>query len=164
MDRFTEHQRRLWQQMLQVISDHRANRMTFSAMVGNLEGALDAGDFKDAGIREQWYDVWTPLEIARATGSRRVRMSTNTYRRCRRISKTHSPLTVIAGENRAALRDETRLLEEYGGQPGTRQKITSSICTAADSVRIETHAYGNAVTGRSSFSLLLMEPAVDCEM
>lgn len=68
MDKFTEHQRRLWQQMLQVISDYRAGKVTFCAMVGNLEGALDAGDFKDAGIREQWYDVWTPLEIARATG------------------------------------------------------------------------------------------------
>lgn len=56
--------------------------------------------------------------------------------------------TVIAGGNRAAIRDEARLLAEYGGQPGTWQKITSSMYTAADSVKFETHAYRNAVTGQ----------------
>lgn len=68
MKTFSDHQRRLWQQMLQIIEDYLSKKILFSEMVGNLEGALDAGDFKDANIREKWYDLWTPLEISRATG------------------------------------------------------------------------------------------------
>jgi hypothetical protein len=28
-----------------------------------LEGALDAGEFQNKDLVEQWYDLWTPLEI-----------------------------------------------------------------------------------------------------
>lgn len=53
--------------MLQAIADYHDDKIGYSEMVGVLEGALDAGDFKDMDIRNKWYDLWTPLEIARAT-------------------------------------------------------------------------------------------------
>ena len=67
MKKFSDHQRRIWQQMLQIIEDYLSEKILYAEMVGNLEGALDAGDFKDENIREKWYDLWTPLEIFRAT-------------------------------------------------------------------------------------------------
>jgi RHS repeat-associated protein len=56
--------------------------------------------------------------------------------------------TAIAGGNLATLRDESRLISQYGGSQGTWQKLTSGPYTAADGVRFETHAYRNVVTGQ----------------
>ncbi len=38
----------------------------FYSIVGQLEGALDAAEFKDKSLISEWYDYWTPLEIRRA--------------------------------------------------------------------------------------------------
>lgn len=63
---FNEHQERLWSGMLQSVEKFREGKITFSKFVGGLEGALDAGEFKDQQLITSWYGVWTPLEIARS--------------------------------------------------------------------------------------------------
>ena len=67
MPTFTSQQRRLWSDMIEAVARYRAGAVSFSQMVGALEGALDAGDFEETDLRRRWYDLWTPLEIARAT-------------------------------------------------------------------------------------------------
>lgn len=62
----TEHQRRLWQEMISLIDSYSQGRIDFDALVGRLEGALDAGEFSDPDLVRRWYDVWTPLEVHRA--------------------------------------------------------------------------------------------------
>jgi hypothetical protein len=64
---FNDHQCRLWNHMLQAIANYRSGKIKYPEMVDRLEGALDAGDFQDAELQSRWYDLWTPLEIARAT-------------------------------------------------------------------------------------------------
>jgi RHS repeat-associated protein len=56
----------------------------------------------------------------------------------------------IAGAGtRVAIKDEARLVAEYGGSPGTWQKISSaSSYTAADGVQFQTRAYRNVVSGQ----------------
>ncbi len=76
---FNDHQYRLWRGMLQTILDYRAGKIRYSEMVGNLEGALDAGEFQDMNLRGRWYDLWTPLEIARATGATNLQGSETRY-------------------------------------------------------------------------------------
>lgn len=63
---FNEHQSRLWNSMIQSIEDFRKGKLQYYDFVGELEGALDAGEFQDKNLVEQWYDIWTPLESLRA--------------------------------------------------------------------------------------------------
>jgi len=63
---FNEHQSRLWDSMLRTIADFRNGKIQYYDFVGALEGALDAGEFQDRHLIEQWYDYWTPLEVLRA--------------------------------------------------------------------------------------------------
>ncbi len=63
---FNEHQLRLWDSMLRSIADFREGKIQYYDFVGALEGALDAGEFQNKHIIEQWYRYWTPLEILRA--------------------------------------------------------------------------------------------------
>ena len=62
-----EQQNRLWQSMLSIIDDFRKGKIKYSDVVSKLEGALDAGEFKNETLIRQWYDYWTPLEILNAT-------------------------------------------------------------------------------------------------
>lgn len=62
-----KHQNRLWRTMIDVIKDFRKGKIKFSDAVSKLEGALDAGEFKNEILIRQWYDYWTPLEILNAT-------------------------------------------------------------------------------------------------
>lgn len=61
-----EHQSRLLRNMLQLFEQFRQGNLNYYDFVGALEGALDAGEFRDKGFVEKWYDFWTPLESARA--------------------------------------------------------------------------------------------------
>ncbi|HEX6982573.1 MAG TPA: hypothetical protein VF181_07410 [Balneolaceae bacterium] len=63
---FNEHQSRLWRRMLKLIEDFRKGKLQYYDFVGELEGTLDAGEFQDKKLVEQWYDFWTPLESLRA--------------------------------------------------------------------------------------------------
>jgi hypothetical protein len=65
-----EHQKRLWQHMIDVIENYLdKNNENFHDVVGGLEGALDASEIKNSELINEWYDYWTPLEIWRATDS-----------------------------------------------------------------------------------------------
>lgn len=61
-----EHQSRLLHNMLQLVEQFRQGKLKYYNFVGALEGAIDAGEFKDKGFVERWYDFWTPLESMRA--------------------------------------------------------------------------------------------------
>ena len=61
-----EHQHRLWLSMLEMIEDYRKGAVSFPQLVGQLEGALDAGEFRDERLVERFYDFWQPLEITNA--------------------------------------------------------------------------------------------------
>lgn len=62
----TEHQRRLWEEMIGLIDSYSRGEIDFGSLVGRLEGALDAAEFSDRQLVERWYDAWTPLETHRA--------------------------------------------------------------------------------------------------
>ena len=63
----SDHQRRLWQNMIELIQSYlNEETIDFHSLVGQLEGALDASDIDDKILINQWYDLWTPLEIRRA--------------------------------------------------------------------------------------------------
>jgi hypothetical protein len=65
-----EHQKRLWQHMIDVIENYLdKNNENFHDVVGELEGALDASEIKNSELISEWYDYWTPLEVWRATDS-----------------------------------------------------------------------------------------------
>lgn len=77
---FNEHQLRLWNSMIQSIEDFRKGKLQYYDFVGELEGALDAGEFQDMNLVEQWYDFWTPLESLRAQKGNNVTIKeTNKY-------------------------------------------------------------------------------------
>ena len=62
-----EHQRRLWQNMIDLIQSYlNGETEDFYKVIGGLEGALDASEIKDDDLIHQWYDLWMPLEIRRA--------------------------------------------------------------------------------------------------
>jgi hypothetical protein len=61
-----EYQHRLWLRMLEVIESYRTRAISFSQLVGELQGALDAGEFRDTALVERFYDFWQPLEITNA--------------------------------------------------------------------------------------------------
>lgn len=62
----TEHQRRLWNEMIGLIDAYSGGEIEFGALVGGLEGALDAAEFSDRDLVKRWYDAWTHLETHRA--------------------------------------------------------------------------------------------------
>jgi hypothetical protein len=63
----TEHQRRLWQGMVDLIQRYLDGETTdFYGTVGKLEGSLDAAEIKDSMLVDMWYGYWTPLEARRA--------------------------------------------------------------------------------------------------
>ena len=64
---FNELQSRLWNNMLKAIEDFKNGKIKYFDLVYELEGALDAGEFRDKSLTEQWYHFWTPLEILYAT-------------------------------------------------------------------------------------------------
>lgn len=53
--------------MIRLTEDYAAGALPLGALVGELEGALDAGDFRDKLLREDFYRVWGPLEVHYAT-------------------------------------------------------------------------------------------------
>jgi hypothetical protein len=61
-----EHQHRLWLSMLKMIEDYRKGAVSFPQVVGQLEGALDAGEFRDERLVERFYEFWQRLEITNA--------------------------------------------------------------------------------------------------
>lgn len=63
---FNEYQSRLWLGMIKSIEDFRKGESRYYDFVGELEGALDIGEFQNKELINQWYDFWTPLEILRA--------------------------------------------------------------------------------------------------
>ena len=60
---FNKVQSRLWIKMIVAIEDFRKGKIQYHDLVYELEGALDAGEFKDKNLIEQWYNLWTSLEI-----------------------------------------------------------------------------------------------------
>jgi hypothetical protein len=68
-----DHQRRVWKNMISSIDAYRSSRTGFYKMVGDLEGGLDAGEFRDKQLIRDFYDVWEDLEIARALDGDAVR-------------------------------------------------------------------------------------------
>lgn len=61
-----DHQSRLWSGMLQLIEDFQQGNLRYCDFLDALEGALDAGEFRDRNLVEKWCEFWTPLEIVRA--------------------------------------------------------------------------------------------------
>ena len=53
--------------MLKSMVNYRKDELSYSDFVYGLEGYLDAGEFQDKELIEQWYNFWTPLEILSAT-------------------------------------------------------------------------------------------------
>jgi len=67
LDEMTEHQKRLWQSMIDEIQHYLDGETEdFYSVVGNLEGALDASEISDEELINRWYDFWTPLDVRRA--------------------------------------------------------------------------------------------------
>lgn len=66
MTALNEHQSRLWRRMLQLIEEYKQGTLNYYEFVGALEGALDAGEFRDKALVQRWYEFWTPLESVRA--------------------------------------------------------------------------------------------------
>ena len=65
--KFNALQKRLWIDMLKSIESYRKGELCYSDFIYGLEGSLDAGEYQDKEIIEQWYNFWTPLEILSAT-------------------------------------------------------------------------------------------------
>ena len=64
---FNDHQKRLWQSMINVISQYlKRSNSDFHSLVGDIEGALDASELKDTELITKWYEYWGPLEEFRA--------------------------------------------------------------------------------------------------
>ena len=64
---FKELQKRLWANMLISTESYRKGELRYSDFVYGLEGSLDVGEYQDKELIEQWYNLWTPLEILSAT-------------------------------------------------------------------------------------------------
>ena len=52
--------------MLGMVESYRTGAISLPQLVGELQGALDAGEFEDEALVEQFYDLWQPLEITNA--------------------------------------------------------------------------------------------------
>ena len=66
MNKFNEHQLRLWDNMIKFIDEYTENKINFSQLVSNLRGALQAGEFKGEELIKKWYEFWGALEIYNA--------------------------------------------------------------------------------------------------
>ena len=68
--KLSNHQKRLWQSMINVISQYlKRSSSDFDNLVGELEGALDASGLKNAELVTKWYEYWGPLEEFRASAA-----------------------------------------------------------------------------------------------
>lgn len=61
------HQRRLWSDMKRATDEYLAGVRNLPELVGALQGATDAGEFKDRDTLDAFYELWTPLEEYNAT-------------------------------------------------------------------------------------------------
>ena len=59
--------------MVSMLEDFKAGRIGFARMVGSLEGTLDAGEYRDKSLTDQWYDRWIDLETVNALQGNDVR-------------------------------------------------------------------------------------------
>lgn len=66
MLKFNDHQLRLWNRMIYAIEDYKNNAISFSKLVSELHGALQASEFKDEQLIKEWYNLWGSLEIHNA--------------------------------------------------------------------------------------------------
>src|SRR2546425_1463289 len=66
MTEMNDHQKRIWNRMISSLDAYGSSRTGFYKMVGDLEGGLDAGEFRDQTLIREFYDLWEELEIARA--------------------------------------------------------------------------------------------------
>src|SRR5580658_4541085 len=57
-----DHQRRMWSAMLDLIGTHRAGRLDLGALVEGLRGLYTEADPHDAGSRDQFEAMWSPLD------------------------------------------------------------------------------------------------------
>jgi len=64
--KLTEQQHRLWNSMQRSVENYKAQNISFPELVGALEGAFEAGEFRDGSLAERFYDLWQPLEITNA--------------------------------------------------------------------------------------------------
>jgi hypothetical protein len=64
---FNKLQKRFWANMIKSSESYRKGELCYNDFVYSLEGYLDAGEYRDKGLIEQWYNLWTPLEILSAT-------------------------------------------------------------------------------------------------
>src|SRR5689334_7629614 len=64
--KLTEHQHRLWTAMLGTVENYKSGNISFPELVGALEGAFEAGEFRDGRLVERFYNLWQPLEITNA--------------------------------------------------------------------------------------------------
>jgi len=56
------HQRRMWAAMLDQISAYRAGRLGLRALVQDLRGLYIEADSHDAGVRDQFEVMWSPID------------------------------------------------------------------------------------------------------
>src|SRR5437867_10599738 len=66
MTEMNDHQKLISKRMISSLDAYRSSRTGFYKMVGDLEGGLDAGEFRDQTLIREFYDLWGELEIARA--------------------------------------------------------------------------------------------------
>lgn len=63
---FNDHQKRLWGKLIEFIKQYREDNISFTELVSNLHGAMQAGEFKNEELIKQWYSYWGNLEIHNA--------------------------------------------------------------------------------------------------
>lgn len=68
----SDHQLKMWRRMIELIGEYKKDKIEFSTLVGELEGAMDVCEFQDQVFVEQWYDLWQNLEIRNAMENGRV--------------------------------------------------------------------------------------------
>jgi hypothetical protein len=61
--------------MISTIEDFLNGEIQYTILVSDLEGALNAGEFTNKTLIEQWFDFWTPIEILSATKGDNVTIS-----------------------------------------------------------------------------------------
>ena len=60
----SEHQKRIFVDMLKEVQKYSSGEITLSSCVAALEGMLQASEIKDKTVLNTWYDKWSPLEVA----------------------------------------------------------------------------------------------------
>ena len=64
--KLTAHQQRLWSSMRVTVENYKNGNIGFPELVVALEGAFEAGEFRDRSLVERFYNLWQPLEITNA--------------------------------------------------------------------------------------------------